>query len=86
MSSTKGTDIIIKDGVLISSRSVEPLSDGALIASYSSRLMRLENEVQALAQMCIGLSPYMFEPENDYVKIVADFVRRRVEKEKNSGN
>ena len=48
--------------------------------------MRLENEVQALAQMCKGFSSDMFEAENDYVKIVADFVRRRVEKEKNSGN
>lgn len=82
----KGNDIVIKDGFLISGESVEPLSDGVLIALYSSRLMRLENEVQALAQMCIGLSSNMFEPENDYVKIVADFVRKRIEKEKNAGD
>lgn len=79
----KGNDIVIKDGFLIGGESVEPLSDGVLIALYSSRLMRLENEVQALAQMCEGYSSGMFEPENEYVKIVADFVRERIEREKN---
>lgn len=82
----EGTDIVIKDGFLISDKSVEPLSDGVLIALYSSRLARLEEEVKSLALMCTGLSSGMFETENDYVKIVANFVRKRIEKEKNAGD
>lgn len=77
----EGTDIVIKDGFLINGESADPLSDGVLIAFYSSRLVRLESEVQALALMCKGFSSDMFEPENDYVKIVADFVRKHIEKE-----
>lgn len=76
-----GTDIEIRDGFLINGESADPLSDGVLIAFYSSRLVRLESEVQALALMCKGFSSDMFEPENDYVKIVADFVRKHIEKE-----
>ncbi len=78
-----GADIEIRDGFLINGESAEPLSDGVLIAFYSSRLVRLESEVQALAQMCEGYSSDMFEPENDYVKVVADFVKERIEREKN---
>ena len=78
-----GTDIVIKDGFLINGESAEPLSDGVLIAFYSSRLVRLESEVQALALICKGFSSDMFEPENDYVKIVADFVKERIERKKN---
>ena len=77
----EGTDIVIKDGFLINGESADPLSDGVLIAFYSSRLVRLESEVQALALMCQGFSSDMFDPENDYVKIVADFVRKHIEKE-----
>lgn len=76
-----GTDIEIRDGFLISGESAVPLSDGVLIAFYSSRLARLEEEVKHLALMCTGLSSGMFEPENDYVKIVADFVHERIERE-----
>lgn len=70
----RGSDLEIRDGFIISREGIEPASDGALIAFYSSRLERLDNDVRMLALMCMGKVNTMFESDSDFVKIVGEFI------------